>query len=222
MDTSRLPQTPIDAAQCLDDVIRAVRPCERDGGFARTLVLRVRFDAAPAELWDALTDPSRLAQWFLPVSGDLRVGGRYALEANASGRITTCEPRRSLDLTWEWDGHLSWVSVSLSPGSQGTWFQLEHTEPLPDDAPDEYGPGAGGVGWDQAVLALRAYLTDRIVSRPDFDAWLASPEGHRFTGASSDAWCAAWIAAGAPPEVARKAASRTVAAYTGIEPPAML
>jgi len=46
-------------------------------------------------------------------------------------------------------------------------------------------------------------------------AWVASDEGVAFTTASSDAWCAAAIVAGDPPDEARAAADRTTAAYTG-------
>ena len=43
-------------------------------------------------MWDACTDPERIGRWFLPVSGDLRLGGRYQLEGNAGGEILRCEP----------------------------------------------------------------------------------------------------------------------------------
>ena len=33
------------------------------------------FDTDPADLWDAVTDPRRLARWIAEVDGDLRVGG---------------------------------------------------------------------------------------------------------------------------------------------------
>ena len=31
--------------------------------------------------------PERIPRWFLPVSGDLRLGGRYQLEGNAGGEV---------------------------------------------------------------------------------------------------------------------------------------
>ena len=34
-------------------------------------------DAAIDDVWDACTNPERIPRWFLPVSGDLRLGGRY-------------------------------------------------------------------------------------------------------------------------------------------------
>lgn len=44
------------------------------------------YDAPIEELWDALTDPERISRWFLPVSGDYRVGGRYQLEHEVGAR----------------------------------------------------------------------------------------------------------------------------------------
>jgi hypothetical protein len=46
--------------------------------------------------------------------------------------------------------------------------------------------------------------------------WSASPEGHRFLTASSDAWYAASVAFGTDPAEARAAADRTTAFYTGM------
>jgi len=47
--------------------------------------------------------------------------------------------------------------------------------------------------------------------------WLVSPEGVRFVTESSEAWCAAAIAAGEEPAAAEAAAKRTTAAYTAAE-----
>ena len=47
------------------------------------------------------------------------------------------------------------------------------------------------------------------------EVWTASPEGKSFMRQSSDAWGEASIAAGTDPALARAAAARTTAAYTG-------
>ena len=67
-----------------------------------------RFDTDMDDLWSALTDPGRLAQWIGEVEGDLRLGGeyRYSLFASGSegtGRIEACEPPRRLLLTMDLD-----------------------------------------------------------------------------------------------------------------------
>ncbi|MER5177460.1 hypothetical protein ABT009_03625 [Streptomyces sp. NPDC002896] len=56
-------------------------------GHARTVLVRRTYDAAIEDAWDACTDPRRISRWFLPVSGDLRLGGHYRPEGNASGGI---------------------------------------------------------------------------------------------------------------------------------------
>jgi uncharacterized protein YndB with AHSA1/START domain len=58
-----------------------------------------RLDATIDEVWSALTDPARLAQWYGEVEGDLREGGEYRARVFASGwegtgTITACEPPR--------------------------------------------------------------------------------------------------------------------------------
>jgi len=35
------------------------------------------YETTIEELWDACTSPDRLRRWCVPVTGDLRVGGRF-------------------------------------------------------------------------------------------------------------------------------------------------
>ena len=85
------------------------------------------YDTPPEDLWDACTNPERISRWFLPISGDLRPGGRYEFEGNASGTIERCEPPNSLSATWEYGGQTSWVLLCLTREPDGgTRFALEH------------------------------------------------------------------------------------------------
>jgi hypothetical protein len=59
----------------------------------KTLLIRRTYDATPEDVWDALTDPERIVRWFLPIKGDLRIGGRFSLEGNAGGEILRCDSR---------------------------------------------------------------------------------------------------------------------------------
>ena len=54
------------------------------GAEGRSVLLRRSYDAPIEDVWDAVTDPDRLKRWFLPVSGELKVGG--ALPARAQRR----------------------------------------------------------------------------------------------------------------------------------------
>jgi uncharacterized protein YndB with AHSA1/START domain len=169
-------------------------------GDGRTVVLRRSYDAPIEEVWDTITDPERINRWFLPVTGDLRLGGRYQLEGNAGGEILRCEPPHLLKITWEvgdnpTEADVSEVEVRLSSGTdRQTVLELEHAAVVDPKFWAEYGPGAVGVGWDLTLLGLSLHL--RGESIVDAEAWSRSPEARRFITDSSTAWGAARTAAG--------------------------
>ena len=176
------------------------------------------YDTPADDLWDACTNPERISRWFLPVSGDLRQGGRYALEGNASGTIERCEPPHRVDATWEYGGQTSWIEIRLTPEDGGrTRFSLEHVAHVGDEVWAEYGPGAVGVGWEQGLVGLTLHLdgSDAIPDRKAGEAWQVSDEGREFARRSSALWAEASIAAGADAAAARAAAARTADFYTG-------
>ena len=94
-----------------------------EAGEARTLTISRVYDTTAEDLWDACTNPERLPRWFLPVSGDLREGGRYALEGNASGTIERCQAPHALDATWEYGGQPSAFSrfSIMIPAGETPW-----------------------------------------------------------------------------------------------------
>lgn len=178
------------------------------------------YDTTVEDLWEAITTPTRLARWFLPVEGDLRLGGRYQLKGNAGGTITRCDRPTALDLTWEFAGGTSWVNLRLAPAGDQARLTLEHIahkDGIGEAHLAKYGPGATGVGWDLGLHGLTLHLADPAVAIDPaaFAAWTASPDGHAFIRQCGEAWGAAAIAAGADPETARAQAARTIAFYTG-------
>lgn len=182
----------------------------------RTVAIRRDYPAAIDDVWDALTDPDRLRRWFLPVSGDLRLGGTYQLEGNAHGEILRCEPPRLLKVTWVFGDTTSEVEVRLSTDAAGTVFELEHV--LPRDAHwDEFGPGAVGVGWDLTVLGLGLHLSGRSIGDPT--AWMGTPEAREFMTLSAKAWGAAHQASGVNADEATGAMERTRGAYVPDQAP---
>ena len=106
---------PFDLAAHLGLVTRTVRNLERDGKPVKAIIASCVYDTDAADLWDAVTNAERLPRWFLPVSGDLRLGGRYQFTGNAGGKITECVPQKRLAATWEFGGGVTWVTVTLSP-----------------------------------------------------------------------------------------------------------
>jgi uncharacterized protein YndB with AHSA1/START domain len=215
--SSTKPLSEIDVLRYIGMVTREVHTRDYEGLPARVLSAMCAYDTTIDDVWDAITSPERLPRWFLPISGDLRLGGRYQLEGNASGQITACDAPRLLDLTWEYGGQLSWVQVRLTELSDGgTSVRLEHIAHVPEDFWNQYGPGAVGVGWDLAMLALGRYLETAATIDPKEGAeWPTTEDGKNFVSRSSDEWCRASIAAGTPEAAAREAAGRTTAFYTG-------
>jgi uncharacterized protein YndB with AHSA1/START domain len=200
---------------------RRVLTRERDGQPAKVIVATRRYDTTLEDLWDALTNPGRIPRWFLPITGDLRLGGRYQLQGNAGGTITRCDPPTRFDATWEARGDVSWIEVTLSPDpAGGTRLRLEHTARPPREFWDQYGPGSVGVGWDLSFYGLARHLSGAPpMNSAQAGAWMASDEGKAMILASSEAWIQASIADGTDAAAARAAGDRTTVFY-GATPPA--
>jgi uncharacterized protein YndB with AHSA1/START domain len=199
---------------------RRVEPRDHQGKPALVGVATRIFDTTVDDLWEAVSTPKRLARWFLPVEGDLRLGGRYQLKGNAGGTITRCDPPEALDLTWEFAGGTSWVNVRLTAAGEKARLTLEHIahkDGIGEEHLKKYGPGATGVGWDLALHGLKQHLSDPAVAMDPsaFEAWTLSSEGKSFVRSCGEAWAEAYIASGASPDEARAQAERTIAFYTG-------
>lgn len=207
----------IDIVNDIEAVQREVGSGRIAAGEGRAVRLRRTFDAPIEEMWNALTTPERITRWFLPISGDYRVGGRYQLEGNAGGEILSCDRPHRFRVTWVYGetadpGAVSEVEVRLAPAGQGsTTLELEHTAIVPDEMWGEYGPGAVGVGWDGGLLGLALHLRGKSIGDPA--AWQLSAEGRDFAARSSAAWGAASQAAGADPAVVAKNVANTTAFY---------
>lgn len=207
----------IEVTEHINAVRREVGGRMLDAGEVRVATLSRHYQAELADVWDACTNPERIARWFLPVAGELELGGRYQLQGNAGGTITRCDPPHGFDATWEMGDDVSWIELRLTDeGNAGTRFRLSHLALVDDDTWKQFGPGAVGVGWESGLIGLYLYLTTRNPVDPARVAeWSASGDGHRFLAASSAGWCDASIASGTDPAEARAAADRTTAFYTG-------
>jgi uncharacterized protein YndB with AHSA1/START domain len=80
--------------------INAIHRQVNQTGEEVSVLMRRTYPAEPEEVWDALTDPERLRRWFLPVSGELKVGGSFQLEGNAGGEILECEQPKRFKVTF--------------------------------------------------------------------------------------------------------------------------
>ncbi len=87
---------------------------------------------APREdVWDALTDPDRLAEWFAnDVDFDLRPGGgasfRWSNGEERSATVTEVDPERRLAFEWDDEGE---VEFTLDDDVDGTRLTVVETAP---------------------------------------------------------------------------------------------
>ena len=171
------------------------------------------------DVWDALTRPERIGRWFLPISGDYRIGGRYQFEGNAGGEILELRPpeRASGDVGLRGAGQPGRRVGGRDPADgrrTGDDPRLVHTASVPAEMWDQFGPGAVGVGWEMGMLGLTLHLSGGSVGDPI--AWQVSDEGREFATRSSVAWGAANAAAGADPETVAANIANTTAFYTTV------
>ncbi len=192
---------------------------DHEGKPARVVIAVRTYETDCEDLWDALTSIERIPRWFLPIEGDLRPGGRYQLKGNAGGSITRCDPPRAFDITWEFGGGMSWVTVRLDAQGMRTRLTLEHIVHVSDLDQHwaQFGPGAVGIGWDLTLHGMDLYLKGDggAVDHAAAHAWMASDAGKAFMRGCANAWAEAHIAGGEDPETARGMAARSSAAYTG-------
>jgi uncharacterized protein YndB with AHSA1/START domain len=85
------------------------------------VVREVVFDSPPEEVWEALTEPERLEDWFAnDVEFDLEQGGVFRWEDGEVRRavVEEVEPERRLAIRW-------WDPERDGAGESGVTFTLE-------------------------------------------------------------------------------------------------
>ena len=206
----------INVTEQIGSVNRTVASRMRDGVQAHTVTISQAYDTDIADLWDACTNPERIPRWFLPISGELRVGGRFQLEGNAGGVIEECEPPHRFSATWEFGGKVSWIDVRVTAeAGKRARLEIEHIAEVDDDMWRQFGPGAVGIGWDGALMGLATHMsTGAAVDRAQAAAWMAAEEARTFYAQSSERWREASVASGTPEAEAAAAATRVTDAYT--------
>jgi len=123
----------------------------------------VRFErqlaSPPAEVWDALTSPERLARWLAPGAIGAHAGGGVRLDFGeggvVTGRVRSWEPPSLLEYEWRFEGETeSVVRFELTPAGEGTLLVLDHRALAA-------GHAAGySAGWHAYLASLQADLED--------------------------------------------------------------
>ncbi|KAM0428520.1 hypothetical protein ACHAPT_006880 [Fusarium lateritium] len=200
----------MDLNQQLAAVSRTVeKTILESGDEGRIITISQTFDVDPSTLWDTCTNPDKIKQFFSPVSGDLCVNGRFQVENNASGTIEKCIPPSSFRVSWEFGGSTSWVEVRISRVDDArSRLELSHTAPV-NKHWEEYGAGAGGVGWEMSFAGL-AYHLKGVKVGPE---WFVQGETKVYLTKCSEAWGEASVRGGEDLEVVRGAVGRTTKFY---------
>lgn len=204
----------------MSDIVEEINRVHREvgsravaAGEAGTVLLRRTYDAEIADVWDAVTSPERIGRWFLPVTGEFKLGGQYQLEGNAGGEILECISPERLRVSWLYgpDPGFSEVEVRLAAaGPDRTVLELEHVAVVPEEFWGRFGPGATGVGWDLGLFGLARHLAGGELGKD----WESSPEGKAYAMRSGEEWGKAHAAAGADPETVAATTAATISFYT--------
>lgn len=109
------------------------------------------------DLWDAITDPERLAHWIAEVDGDLRVGGEFRATFTSgwtgTGVVEVCAAPSRLRVRTQRPGEPATVmEAQLSPDGTGTRLIIEERGlPLAECADH-------GAGWQAHAEDLHAHV----------------------------------------------------------------
>jgi uncharacterized protein YndB with AHSA1/START domain len=184
-----------------DDIKRHVRRRQIAAVDARCIVIRKRYDAPVDAVWAAITQPDCLDRWFRGVSGDLRVGGAFAFDANTHGRILRCEPPRTLAVSWAYMLRpADEVQVHLTPDSAcddddaTTMLELEHATVAGlvewDGVQRDVLPDIGA-GWEvPLVYSLPKYLAGALPDAPAAEWYEPTDEDMAVAARAGEAWSA--------------------------------
>lgn len=146
-----------------------------------SLTIVRRIAARPAVVFDALTTPAAIREWWGPDAGpvllaetDLRVGGRYRVrfrmldgsEHESTGEYLELDPPHRLAMSWRWvigggDDGVSRVEISLRPVGDGTELTFTHARLSSDASRDGHREG-----WTGALDKLEAMLASGSAARP--------------------------------------------------------
>jgi uncharacterized protein YndB with AHSA1/START domain len=135
-----------------------------------SLTLKRRYNAPPAKVFAAWTEPEKLARWMgseqiisVRAETDLRVGGRYHIKMitasdqhDVSGVYREVVPNEKIVFTWAWKStpeRESLVTVLLKADGGGTLLTLTHEQFFDEEARDRHQQG-----WSVSLNKLEKFL----------------------------------------------------------------
>lgn len=136
------------------------------------LVVERTYDALPEQIWQAITNPEQMKQWYFDLPGfRAEAGYRFQFEGGPPDKVylhlcevTEVVPNRRLTYSWRYDGYEgnSFVTFALFPRGGKTLLRLTHKglHTFPASNPD-LAAGNFKAGWTDI---LGRSLTDFLKS----------------------------------------------------------
>ena len=146
-------------------------PVVTDGSDGSAVVVGHVFRQPIGVVWDLLTSPASMAEWFGAFAGTAELHGEFSITFDggpASGTVRVCDAPHHLEVTWKW-AHQDFetvLSVDLSELDGGTAVTLRQQGMI--------GPALGhSAGWSAYLSAADRRLSGRGRSEA---AWQADWE----------------------------------------------
>lgn len=135
------------------------------------LIVERTLNAPVKRVWQALTDNSKMKQWYFQLENfEPRVGFEFQFTGQGQKgeqyvhqcRITAVEPEKKLSYTWQYEGFegISEVSFELFPQGDQTRVTITHTglETFAQNNPDFAG-SSFEKGWNHILgISLKGFL----------------------------------------------------------------
>ena len=142
------------------------------------IIIERSLDQPVARVWQAITDPEAMKQWYFDLPGFRPVVG-YAFEFDGGTEentyrhlcvVTEAVEWRKLTYSWRYDGYpgISYVTFELFPESNKTRLRLTHTglETFPAENPD-FARKNFEAGWTDIIgTLLPNYLQSTLTAAP--------------------------------------------------------
>lgn len=162
-------------------------------GEARVAVFTRTYPTTVEDLWDACTNPDRLRRWYVPVSGDLRLGGSFQQTNMGTGTIVECDKPRLLRVSL--GGGADEIEARISPGPQERTAVLEVQHATTLDSHNIGGQTFDAIfcmggGYYPRLLALDLHLRGALPEDYDSAAFHLNPDMRETIRRGSDAMAA--------------------------------